>query len=152
MNANKPEQIHATCIALDGQGVLLRGPSGSGKSDMALRLIDAGAELVADDRVDLSMAEGFLTASAPPALRDLLEVRGLGILRFPALTAAPVAVVCNLVATQDVKRHPEDSCTTILGVELPIFALAPFEASAILKVQLALRLTIGSIMRAHDPN
>jgi HPr kinase/phosphorylase len=152
MNVNKSEQIHATCIALDGRGVLLRGPSGSGKSDMALRLIDAGAELVADDRVDLSLAEGILTASAPPALRDLLEVRGLGILQFPALTAAPVAVVCNLVAALDVKRHPEDNCTTILGVELPIFALAPFEASAILKVQLALRLTNGSIMRAHDAN
>ena len=74
MNVNKSEQIHATCIALDGRGVLLRGPSGSGKSDMALRLIDAGAELVADDRVDLDAPgrgrRGGIDLAAPDCVGD----------------------------------------------------------------------------------
>ena len=152
MNVQKTEQIHATCIILDGQGVLLRGPSGCGKSDLALRLINAGAELVADDRVDLDLADGVLSASAPAALRNLLEVRGLGILQFSAVPAAPIALVCDLVSTAAVERHPDDSRVTILDVELPVFTLAPFETSAIIKVQLALKLVKGSIMRAHDAN
>ena len=75
------QQVHGTCIAIDGAGVLLRGPSGCGKSDLALRLIDGGAVLVADDRVSLEARAGDLVASAPDALAGLLEVRGVGIER-----------------------------------------------------------------------
>lgn len=72
------ECVHASCVAIGGRGVLLVGPSGSGKSDLALRLIDGGAELVADDRVALRLADGRPVADAPPALAGLLEIREIG--------------------------------------------------------------------------
>src|ERR1700749_918633 len=76
-------QIHASCIELAGTGVLLRGPSGSGKSDLALRLIDAGAKLVADDRTDLWTEKGRLLARARATVAGLIGVRGLGIVKSP---------------------------------------------------------------------
>jgi serine kinase of HPr protein (carbohydrate metabolism regulator) len=75
--------IHASCIALGGRGVLLLGPSGSGKSDLALRLIDEGAKLVADDRTILFVKDGVLQAKAPASIRGMLEIRGLGIVALP---------------------------------------------------------------------
>ena len=78
------EQIHATCVDIEGAGVLLLGPSASGKSDLALRLMDGGARLVADDRVDLALEDGRLVASAPKDIASRIEVRGLGILEFDA--------------------------------------------------------------------
>ncbi|MFZ9450406.1 MAG: HPr kinase/phosphorylase [Alphaproteobacteria bacterium] len=81
-------QVHATCVAIDGAGILLRGPSGAGKSDLALRLVDGGAALVADDRVDLRRRGTCLVASPPAPLRGLVEARGVGILRVPFLAAA----------------------------------------------------------------
>src|SRR3546814_17418763 len=78
-------RVHATCIAIDGRGILLRGPSGSGKSDLALRLIDGGALLVADDQVILTEADGELTASAPATTAGRMEVRGIGVVDMPHL-------------------------------------------------------------------
>ena len=77
--------LHATAVAIDGRAVLLRGPSGSGKSDLALRLIDAGARLVADDQSELSRRGDVLMVRAPATIAGLIEVRGLGILRLDAL-------------------------------------------------------------------
>ena len=130
---------HATCIAIEGEAVLLRGPSGSGKSDLALRLIDAGATLVADDQVQLRRGDGRLIASPPAALAGLLEVRGIGILRLHHLAEAPVRLVADLVAGDDVERMPEVEAVEIAGVELPRIHLAPFEASAAAKLRLAAR-------------
>ncbi len=76
--------VHATAVAIEGEAVLLRGPSGSGKSDLALRLIDGGAQLVADDQTLLRRAGGRVLASAPPAIAGLLEVRGVGVVRVEA--------------------------------------------------------------------
>ena len=146
----KYKQIHATCIAIDGYGVLLRGPSASGKSDLALRLINAGGELVADDRVNLLVRPDGLCASAPRALYGLLEVRGLGILRLPATKKTNITLVCELDNLEPIERMPEDKSTCISGVELPLIAISPFEISSVLKVQLALKLVVGSIMRGHD--
>ena len=78
-------QVHATCIDVDGVGVLLRGPPGSGKSDLALRLISDGARLVADDRAELTVDSGQITVSPPSEIAGLIEVRGLGVLRFTGL-------------------------------------------------------------------
>ncbi|MDP6707524.1 MAG: HPr kinase/phosphatase C-terminal domain-containing protein [Alphaproteobacteria bacterium] len=128
---------HATCVDLDGGAVLLRGASGSGKSDLALRLIDAGAVLVADDQVRLECRDGRLFASPPAALAGLLEVRGLGIVRLPHRADAWVRLVVDLVAPGDVERLPEDEEVEIAGVALPRVALAPFEASAMAKLRLA---------------
>ena len=126
-----------TCVAVDGRGVLLRGPSGAGKSDLALRLIDGGAELVADDRVALISSAGVLTASAPPALRGLMEVRGLGVFRLPYRTSVQVSLVADLVDGQG-ERLPAPHRTTILGHSLPAVRLSAKASSAAARVRLVL--------------
>jgi HPr kinase/phosphorylase len=130
-------QIHATCVALDGKAVLLRGPSGAGKSDLALRLIDGGAKLVADDRVELERDGGRIVAFAPPAIAGVIEARGIGLLRVGCTGRTPLSLVIDLVAAEAVERLPEKSTCDILGVALPLRSLAAFEASAPAKVRLA---------------
>ena len=130
-------QIHGTCVELAGAGIVLRGPPGSGKSDLALRLIDGGARLVADDRVVLEAASGTLFASAPPALAGMIEVRGIGLARMPSLDRVRVAVVIDLAAASEIERLPEPATCQLLGVSLPCVRLEPFAASACAKVRLA---------------
>ena len=135
--------IHATCVALDGPegpcGVLLRGPSGSGKSDLALRLIDQGARLVADDQCELSVRGSVrIVARAPAVLAGQIEARGLGIVEAPRLVEVSVALIVDLVPGDTVERLPEAVEETILGVALPRIALDPFEASTPAKLRLAL--------------
>lgn len=143
------ERVHATCVSIDGQGVLLRGPSGAGKSDLALRLLDSGAELVADDYTEVTRDGDQLRASAPAILHDLFEARGLGVLRLSAKASVFVAVIVDLVPESEVERMPADEHVAILGVSVPLFRLAAFEASAPAKVRLAVRIASGSIMRAE---
>jgi hypothetical protein len=88
--------IHASCVAIGGRGVLLIGASGAGKSDLALRLIHAGARLVADDRTILFLAKGALHARAPDSIKGLLEIRGLGIVTFPVRPRVEIALVVKL--------------------------------------------------------
>jgi HPr kinase/phosphorylase len=128
---------HATCIAFDDLGVLLRGPSGSGKSDLALRAIAAGARLVADDRVALMRDGENLVASAPKELFGMIEIRGVGIVRMEAAETARVALVADLVEPTAVERLPEGRACEVEGVNLPWVALAPFECSAVAKLRFA---------------
>lgn len=142
--------VHATCVALrppratfvkGWQAVLLRGPSGAGKSDLALRLIEAGGRLVADDQTQIARYGKALIASAPAALAGLLEVRGVGIVKLSAhqlLSSAPLSLMVDLVSPERVERLPEPATEALLGVDLPVLALAPFEASAAAKLRLAL--------------
>ena len=138
--------MHATCIAVDGAGgpaaVLLRGPSGSGKSDMALRLVDGGALLVADDQCELHRQDGpqgaRVVARSPDGISGAMEVRGVGLVRVPILREAPVALLVDLVAADAVERLPEETTEDILGIALPRIALYPFEASAPAKLRAAL--------------
>ena len=134
------ETIHATCIALGGRGVVLRGPSGSGKSDLALRLIDCGADLVADDRVVLSVAGGRVSARAPAALRGLLEVRGIGPVRVPSVDEVPVVLVADLAPGEPVERLPDPAQVDWGGVTVPRICLDPFHASAPAKLRIALSM------------
>ena len=131
-------RVHATSVALGGDGILLRGPSGSGKSDLALRLIDAGARLVADDQTELERIGAVLEMRAPATIAGRLEVRGLGIMRVPSVAVAPLRLVVDLVAPEAVERLPEPEFCTLLGVSLPLLRLAPFAASAAAKLRLAL--------------
>jgi HPr kinase/phosphorylase len=140
--------VHATSVALrrgkSWQGVLLRGPSGAGKSDLALRLIEAGARLVADDQTRLTKARQRLIATPPATLAGLIEVRGVGIVRLARnklLARAPVVLLVDLVPPNRIERLPEPTRETIEGVDLPRLALAPFEASALTKLRLALNRT-----------
>lgn len=129
--------IHGTCVLVSGVGVLLRGPSGGGKSDVALRLIDGGALLVADDRVELRMDQGRLMATAPKALAGLIEVRGVGILRVPTAEAAPVGLIVDLVPHDAIERLPEPETAVLLDAAVPRVAIAAFDASTPAKLRLA---------------
>lgn len=137
--------VHATCIALRAgkrwQGILLRGPSGAGKSDLALRLVEAGGRLVADDQTHVAKVGRVLIASPPPALAGMIEVRGVGILelrRTQLLARAPVALLVDLVRPDRIERLPEPALETLQEVDLPRLDLAPFEASSVAKLRLAL--------------
>jgi serine kinase of HPr protein (carbohydrate metabolism regulator) len=139
-------RVAGTCVAVDGLAALLRGPSGVGKSDLALRLIEEGARLVADDFTELLADAGRLMASAPPTIRGMLEVRGLGILRFEPVPAAPLVVVVDLVPASEVPRMPDPETTPLLDFAIPLFRLAAVDASCPAKVRLAIRLATGGIM------
>jgi HPr kinase/phosphorylase len=144
--------MHGTAIAVSGRAVLIRGLPGAGKSDLALRclavpvgpIVAEQAQLVADDRV-LAHAEatGILVAS-PAALRGLIEVRGLGIVRLPALDTARLELVADLVAPEAIERMP-DPCepAVICDAPFPRVLIAPFEAAAPLKLLLALSRTLS---------
>ena len=108
--------VHASCVAVAGAGVLLRGDSGAGKSDLALRLIDGGGTLVADDQTQIRRDGDRVIASAPDQLSGLLEIRGLGILRMPAHGPVPLRLVVNLTSDSAVERLPEISFAEIEGV------------------------------------
>lgn len=129
--------IHGTCVLVSGIGVLLRGASGSGKSDVALRLIDGGALLVADDRVELRRAGDLVAAAPPSAIEGLLEVRGVGILPVPFTATAPVGLVVDLVAHSHVERLPEPETVRLLDTPVPRLALAAFDASTPAKIRIA---------------
>jgi len=142
--------VQATGVVVDGRGVVIRGPSGSGKSDLALRLIDAGATLVADDGLVLQRRGGRLYMTlpddAPPAVRGRLEVRGLGILPVPHVATAPVDLVVELGTAERIERLPAPVTATFLDLAVPLVRLAGLEASAAAKVRLAVATLSGSIL------
>jgi serine kinase of HPr protein (carbohydrate metabolism regulator) len=141
------ERLRGTCIGVEGSGMLLRGPSGSGKSDLALRLIQAGGSLVADDYTDVSEVGGRLVATAPPELHGLLEVRGIGIVRLQAAPSAPLIACIDLVPIESIERMPVLEDTQILGVSVPRFRVCAAEPSSAAKVVLVARIASGTIMR-----
>ena len=137
--------VHGTCVALKAgrrwHGVLLRGPSSSGKSDLALRLIGEGARLVADDQTRLVRKGRALVATVPESLKSMMEVRGVGIVtlgRTQTLSSVPLRLLVDLADPQRIERMPEPAQETLEGIDLPLLALAPFEASAGAKLRLAL--------------
>ena len=131
-----PPTIHATAVAIAGRAVLLLGPSGGGKSDLALRLIDRGATLIADDRVALTLAGDVVIASPPPTIAGLIEVRGVGIVAEGHVARVPVALLVDLAHPPE--RLPEAATRDLLGQQVPVIALDPRELSAPLKVERAL--------------
>lgn len=144
-------RLHASCIALDGAGVLLRGPSGAGKSDLALRLIDRGAILIADDQVLVCREGARLVATAPEPIAGMLEVRGLGIVRTPRLLSAALVLAVDLVPREMVERMPSPGRLTIDNVEIACVALNPFECSAAAKVRLAASAAASDINLCLGP-
>ena len=144
--------IHATALAINGRAVMLRGSSGAGKSDLALRLLtmpqdalrtfgvaSCDVRLIADDRVCVEQVDGRIIVRTPTALHGKLEVRGFGIVDGIAICEmAPLALVVDLVAAGHVERLPEVERVTILDVAVPYLRFAPFEATTPLKIALAL--------------
>ena len=137
--------LHATCIRWSGAAMLLRGGSGAGKSDLALRMLDQGATLVADDQVLVSAADGKLFARPPEALAGLLEVRGIGIIRVRHEAPARIGLVVDLVEEGGMERMPEPAGAALLGCVLPRFSLVARHASAAAKLRLAVRQASGLV-------
>ena len=131
------ETVHASTVAMDGRAVLISGPSGSGKSDLTLRLLDRGFTLVSDDQTLVRREDDRLIASAPPTIAGKLEIRGIGIVDMEHVGDMPVALLVEL--TSDIQRLPDDNRERpILGVALPLISIDAMAASAPSKVALAL--------------
>lgn len=143
-----PEVVHGTCVALGRRAVLLRGPPGSGKSDLALRFLflarrgPAALEaplLVADDQVRLARDGNRLLASPLESIRGRIEVRGVGIVPVKSISEAELVLVADLVELGAIERLPDwNAKMRLLGIDLPLLRLAPFETSAPIKLALAL--------------
>ena len=131
------ENLHASCVANDGRAVLIAGPSGSGKSDLALRLLDHGFTLVSDDRTIVRKEGDKLVASAPATIKGKLEIRGIGIVDMQSVSDVPVALVVDL--TSDNQRLPDDSRARLIrGMSIPVITVDAMTASAASKVTLGL--------------
>ncbi len=131
------ETVHASTVALDGRAVLITGPSGSGKSDLALRMLDRGFTLVSDDQTIVKKDGSRLIASAPPTIAGKLEIRGIGIVEMQRSENVPVALIVEL--TSEIQRMPDDSRERpILGVGVPLITIDAITASAPSKVAIAL--------------
>lgn len=125
MNAAAPTVMQASAVVIGGRAVLIEGPPGSGKSALALALIDRGAGLIGDDAVTLNQADGCLMASPPPHIAGLLEVRGIGLIRLPVAAPAPVALIIVL-GRAPAERLPEAlPRRDIAGVAVPVLAFDP---------------------------
>ncbi len=133
------ETVHASCVSIGGRGVLIGGRSGSGKSDLALRLIDRGARLVSDDYTLVRRSGGELLGSAPETIAGKMEVRGIGILELQAEANVPIALFIDL--DQSPQRLPgSGEERMVAGLPVPVVRLSALEASAPLKVEAALKL------------
>jgi HPr kinase/phosphorylase len=142
------ELVHGTCVALGRTAALLRGPPGAGKSDLALRFLflarrgPAAIEapvLVADDQVRLTRKDDKILATAPASIKGKMEVRGIGIVEVKAATEADLMILVDLVAPAEVERMPDpDVRERLLGIDIPLLRLVPFEASAPIKLAAAL--------------
>lgn len=142
-NGDDGEQLnmHATAVAIAGAGLMICGTSGSGKSDLALRLIDRGATLISDDYVDIARTSKNLLLSPPANLAGKLEVRSLGIIERDHVSAIPLKLIIKLNNNPD--RFPMDKQTMILlGITIPFCTLDAMENSATIKAELALQRTL----------
>jgi serine kinase of HPr protein (carbohydrate metabolism regulator) len=132
------ETLHASSVAINGQAVLIMGPSGSGKSDLALRLIDRGATLISDDQTLVRQTGGRLLASSFGTIAGKLEVRGIGIIEHGSVSDIPIGLIIDLRGSPE--RFPlETGERQVAGLMVPVVALAPFESSAPIKVELAVK-------------
>tara|TARA_B100000676_G_C17989379_1_gene793905 strand:+ start:468 stop:890 length:423 start_codon:yes stop_codon:yes gene_type:complete len=139
------ETVHGTTVAVAGAGLLFQGASGRGKSDLALRLIDGGAILIADDRTILSRQGDQVVAQPPEPLRGILEVRGIGLIRVPTLVSIQLRLAVDLDMPPD--RLPAPIFSTLSGVDIPLIRLSAFESSAPAKIRLAVGIGPDDIVR-----
>ena len=139
------QMVHGSAVAIGGNGVLLLGPSGSGKSDLALRLIDRGAQLVSDDIVHIESNLDSLVLKLAPSIAGKIEVRGIGICPVPHVDSAALRLVVEFA--KEVERMPPEDVRILIGSFLvPLVRLDPFQASSALKVEMALRSVIDAAL------
>lgn len=141
MSGLAPFVMQASAVAIDGRALLIEGPPGSGKSSLALALIDRGAGLIGDDAVTLTVEGGRLMASPPPNIAGLFEVRGVGIATLPLAPPAPVALLLSLGGPAP-ERLPDTLLPTraIAGIAVPVLAFDPGTIAPALRAEWALRL------------
>ncbi|MEQ1549966.1 aldolase [Sphingorhabdus sp.] len=135
--------VHATAVAIDGQGILLVGASGSGKSDLALRLIDRGAVLVCDDYCDILDGSDGPEIHATPSISGKIEVRGVGICSIDYIPSTPLSMVLQLDRAPD-RLPASDGRIELAGWSVPYARLAPFEMSAPLKAEMLFRRMVDA--------
>lgn len=139
------DRINGTCVRIGETGVLIRGPSGAGKSDLALRLIDRGAVLIADDYCDVERRPDALILRAPSTIAGRMEVRGLGILHTPYGEHARLGLIVDLAEGKDIERLPEKTADHLAGIEIPWIQVDAKQASADVKVRLVIRALAGDV-------
>ena len=132
------ETVWGTCVAMDGRAVLFRGPSGSGKSDLALRVVKAGGKLISDDRTRLIREQDQILATSTDRHVGQIEVRGVGIVTVEHQQRAPLALVIDMMPPDQVERYPDPRHCTYLEIDVPPSWPLPFEVSAVVKVEAAL--------------
>ncbi len=130
-----PITRHATSVVFCGTGLLLSGASGSGKSDLALRIMDAGGSLISDDYTDLAVVNNQLIGSPPDTIKGMMEVRGVGLLLVPYLRTARLDVMVMCDSKESIERLPQVIHTEIEGIKLRQLRLYPFESSAVAKLR-----------------
>ena len=131
------KRIHSTSVVIDDNGVLILGDSGSGKSDLALRLIDSGATLISDDISICRKNSNNIYLYCPPEIKGLLEVREIGIITVPFVERIKLRLVVNLKSNNN-ERFPKDSCFRILGIKIPIINIEGKNSSAVAKIKVKL--------------
>lgn len=144
-------RIDGVAVAIDNQAVLLRGPSGSGRSDLALRLIDEGAKLISDEQVELHREGDRLLVGVPAVmpgtLKGVIEARGVGLISVPHVNRfVELAWVIDMADAADIERMPAADVAEYLGVSAPLLKLDPFAVSATAKLRLAVRSGAGHIL------
>lgn len=144
-------RIDGVAVSIDGQAVLLRGPSGSGRSDLALRLIDEGAKLISDEQVELHRDGERLLIGVPEAmpegLKGYIEARGLGLVQVPHVdTPQQLAWIVDMADRAEIDRLPAAESAEYLGLKTPLLKLDPFSLSAAAKLRLAVRCGPGHIL------
>ena len=131
------KRIHSSSIVIDDNGVLILGDSGSGKSDLALRLIDNGATLISDDISICRKNSNNIYLYCPPEIKGLLEVREIGIITVPFVERIKLRLVVNLRSKNN-ERFPKDNSFRILGIKIPLISIEGKNSSAVAKIKVKL--------------
>jgi HPr kinase/phosphorylase len=134
------KQIHGTSICYKQNGLLFLGESGTGKSDLALRLIDKGADLIADDQTILTLKNNEIILSCPEKIKSKLEIRGIGIIEMPSIEEHQLDIVFQLKSFREIERVPNENWIILLNQKIPYYEIDPFELSINAKINFLLKI------------
>ena len=133
----KTKEIHSTSVVLDDNGILITGDSGSGKSDLALRLIDSGATLISDDITFCEKKIDRIILSCPSQTKGLLEVREVGIITVPFVEQIKLKMIVKLM-NKELERLPRNKFSKLLGINIPLLTINGNNTSSVIKVKVKL--------------